>query len=50
MLTYEKRVAALTPADVQAAAKRYLRLDNYVQVVLVPEKVSDKLADKATAK
>ena len=36
MLSYEKDVAALTPADVQAVAKRYLRQDNYVQVVLLP--------------
>lgn len=35
---YEKLVEALTAADVQAAAKRYLRRDNYVQVVLYPEK------------
>lgn len=46
VLTYEKRVAALTPADVQAAAKRYLRQDNYVQVVLVPEKLAEKAAAK----
>ena len=36
VLSYEKDVAALTPADVQAVAKRYLRQDNYVQVVLLP--------------
>jgi zinc protease len=37
VLSYEKDVAALTPAEVQAAAKRYLRQDNYVQVVLLPK-------------
>ncbi|MBC7918832.1 MAG: insulinase family protein [Rhodoferax sp.] len=35
---YKKLVEAVTAADVQAAAKRYLRRDNYVQVVLHPEK------------
>ena len=38
ILDYEQRVAALTAAEVQAAAKRYLRQDNYVQMVLNPEK------------
>ena len=38
MLTYEARVAALTAREVQEAAKRYFDLDNYVQVVLYPEK------------
>ena len=42
ILSYEKDVAAITPADVQAAAKRYLRQDNYVQVVLKPELKSEK--------
>ena len=37
LLNYEKDVAAVTLADVQAAAKRYLRQDNYVQMVLKPE-------------
>jgi zinc protease len=37
VLSYEKDVAALSVADVQAAAKRYLRQDNYVQVVLLPQ-------------
>ncbi len=40
VLSFEKRVAALTSADVQAAAKLYLRQDNYVQVVLMPEKAT----------
>ncbi len=38
LLNYEKQVAAITPTDVQAAAKRYLKRDNYVQVALYPEK------------
>ena len=38
MLDYEKEVAAITPDDVKAMAKRYLTRDNYVQVVLYPEK------------
>ena len=36
VLEFESDVAALTPALVQAAAKRYLRQDNYVQMVLLP--------------
>lgn len=38
ILNYEKQVAAVTSADLQAAAQRYLKRDNYVQVVLYPEK------------
>jgi zinc protease len=38
ILDFEKRAEAITVNDVQAAAKRYLRRDNYVQVVLYPEK------------
>ncbi|GAB2864660.1 insulinase family protein [Pseudoduganella ginsengisoli] len=37
ILTFEQRAAAVTPADVQAAAKRYFDFDNYVQMVLYPE-------------
>lgn len=37
VLSYEKDVAALSAFEVQAAAKRYLRQDNYVQVVLLPK-------------
>jgi zinc protease len=37
ILDYEKQVAAVTSADLQAAAQRYLKRDNYVQVVLYPE-------------
>ena len=38
LLDYEKQVAVITPEDIQAAAKRYLKRDNYVQVALYPEK------------
>jgi zinc protease len=38
LLNFEKRVAAITPADLKAAAQRYFNTDNYVQVVLYPEK------------
>ena len=37
VLSYEQDVAALSGSDIQAAASRYLRQDNYVQVVLLPE-------------
>lgn len=37
ILDYEKQVAAITPDDVQVAARRYLMSDNYVQVVLYPK-------------
>jgi zinc protease len=37
LLTIGDEVEALTPADLQAAAKRYFDTDNYVQVVLKPE-------------
>ncbi len=38
ILTLEERVKALAGADVQDAARRYLNTENYVQVVLYPEK------------
>jgi len=38
LLNYDRMVDAITPADVQQAAQRYLKRDNYVQVVLKPEK------------
>jgi zinc protease len=38
ILQADRRVAALTAADIQEAARRYLDTDNYVQVVLYPEK------------
>jgi zinc protease len=37
LLTIEDDVNALSPADVQAAARRYFNQDNYVQVVMNPE-------------
>jgi len=41
VLRHAERVAALKPADVQAAAKRYFDFNNYVQVVLYPEKKAE---------
>ncbi len=38
ILKYEAQVAAITPADLQAAAQRYLNRDNYFLAVLKPEK------------
>lgn len=38
LLSYEKRVADLTAAEVKAAAQRYFDMKNYVQVVLNPAK------------
>ena len=38
VLSYEKEIAMLSPADVKDAANRYLDMKNYVQVVLNPEK------------
>jgi zinc protease len=38
ILTYERMVDALDVETVQAAAQKYLRPDNYVQVSLYPEK------------
>ncbi|MES2741411.1 MAG: insulinase family protein [Pseudomonadota bacterium] len=38
ILHYEQRLAALKAEDVKQAAQRYFKLDNYVQVVLYPEK------------
>jgi zinc protease len=38
LFTYEKRVDALTIADLKAVANKYLDMKNYVQVVLYPEK------------
>lgn len=37
LLDYDRQIDAITPADLQATAQRYLRRDNYVQVVLLPE-------------
>jgi zinc protease len=38
LLTVQKRTDALTTADLKAAAQRYFKMDNYLQVVLYPEK------------
>ncbi|MEO7497607.1 MAG: insulinase family protein [Massilia sp.] len=38
MLQFDKLLAAVTPADVQRAAQRYFRMDDYVQMTLYPEK------------
>jgi zinc protease len=38
LVSYEKRVEALTAADVKEAAKKYLDMKNYVEMVLNPEK------------
>jgi zinc protease len=38
ILTYESRVNALTVADLKQAAQRYFDTNNYLQVVLYPEK------------
>jgi zinc protease len=38
ILKYEERVAAIKPADLKAAAQRYFDMNNYLQVVLYPEK------------
>ena len=46
ILTHEQRVGALTPLEVQDAARRYLNTDNYVQVVLYPEKGAQEAAAK----
>lgn len=37
MLDYEKRVDALTTADLQKAAQKFLNMNNYVKAVLSPE-------------
>ncbi|MGV7209812.1 M16 family metallopeptidase [Oxalobacteraceae bacterium A2-2] len=41
LLTYEERVMAIQPQELAATAKRYFDMDNYVQVVLYPEKKPD---------
>jgi len=37
LLTYDDLIDQLTADDIREAARRYLRLDNYVQVTLMPE-------------
>jgi len=38
VLSFEKRVDALTPKDLKDAANKYFDMKNYIQVVLYPEK------------
>jgi zinc protease len=38
ILTFEKRTNAITAEDLKQTARRYFNMDNYVQVVLYPEK------------
>lgn len=38
VLDYEAQVKSLTPEDMKQAARRYFNLQNYVQLVLYPEK------------
>jgi len=37
LLTYDTLIDQLTAEDIREAARRYIRLDNYVQVTLMPE-------------
>jgi zinc protease len=37
ILTYEELIDAVTREDIRRAARRYIRLDNYVRVTLIPE-------------
>jgi len=48
ILNYDKMVQALTPADFQTAAKRYLNTSNYVRVSLFPENYVEKPAEVKT--
>lgn len=45
--TYLKALAAVTPADLQRAARRYLSADNATVVTLVPENTSSALDEGA---
>jgi zinc protease len=38
ILSYEKRINAITLDEIKDTAKRYFNMENYVQVVLYPEK------------
>jgi zinc protease len=44
ILSFDKQVEALSGADIKAAAQRYFNTDNYVQVVLYPEKEAPAVA------
>jgi zinc protease len=37
LLSYEELISALSTDDIRRAAQLYIRLDNYVQVTLMPE-------------
>lgn len=37
LLKFDQRVAAIKPAEIQAAARRYFNMENYVHMVLYPE-------------
>ena len=47
ILDYPKRVDALTVADLQKAAKKFLPLNNYVKAVLYPANASVPEGKKA---
>ncbi|THC46872.1 pitrilysin family protein [Massilia sp. Mn16-1_5] len=47
ILTHEQRVNALSAGEVQEAARRYLNTENYVQVVLYPEKKAEAAVQQA---
>ncbi|MGJ9418637.1 M16 family metallopeptidase [Massilia sp. CMS3.1] len=47
ILTHDERVNALAAVDVQEAARRYLNTENYVQVVLYPEKKPEAVQQAA---
>ncbi|KQQ88981.1 pitrilysin family protein [Massilia sp. Leaf139] len=49
ILTHEERVNAMSAAQVQEAARRYLNTENYVQVVLYPEKKAQAAVKEAPA-
>jgi zinc protease len=47
ILEFDKEVGAITAQEVQDAARRYFNTDNYVQVVLYPEKKAATVASGA---
>jgi len=40
IMTYEALIDTLEPGLIRDAAQRYLRTDNYVQVMLLPENMN----------
>lgn len=50
ILTHEEHVNALTAGEVQDAARRYLNTENYVEVVLYPEKKPETPVQQTAAK